>query len=140
MCERRSTVDDLSNRRVREREPPPHILHNGFCQFEHDIHRVRAGGPRVPDVYAILDLAVPDEAGTLHQLGVRDSLIRFAQNWGYPNAVEAPNIRSFVDALACWWTLSVLRFRVCPSICVTIFTTLYDCHDVRPLTLFRFIS
>lgn len=28
------------------------------------------------DVYAILDLAVPDEAGTLHQLGVRDSLIR----------------------------------------------------------------
>ena len=90
-------MDDLSNRRVREREPPPHILHNGFCQFEHDIHRVRAGGPRVPgsfwiminvvstrvseptiwaDVYAILDLAVPDEAGTLHQLGVRDSLIR----------------------------------------------------------------
>jgi hypothetical protein len=90
-------MDNFSNRRVREREHPPSILHNGFCQFVHDIHRVRAGGPRVPgsfwivinvvstrvseptiwvDVYAIHDLAVPDEAGTLHQLGVRDSLIR----------------------------------------------------------------
>ena len=48
MCERRSTVDDISSRRVREREHPIFILYSGFCQFEHGIHRVHAVGPRVP--------------------------------------------------------------------------------------------
>jgi hypothetical protein len=97
MCKRRSTLDNISSRRVRDREPPLYILHNGFCQFVHGIHRVPAGGPRVPglfwivinvvrtrvseptvwvDVYAIHHLAVPEEAGALHQLGVLDSLIR----------------------------------------------------------------
>jgi hypothetical protein len=97
MCERRSTVDNISDRRVRDREHPRYILHSGFCQFEHGIHRGPAGGPRVPglfwivinvgrtrvseptvwvDVYVVHHLAVPDEAGALHQLGVCDSLIR----------------------------------------------------------------
>ena len=54
MCERRSIVDDISSRRVREREHPIFILHSGFCQFEHGIHRVRAGGPRVPGLFWIV--------------------------------------------------------------------------------------
>jgi len=116
MCERRTTVDNISSRRVREREHPPCILHLGFCQFEHGIHRVPAGGHRVPGVYALHHLAIPDEAGKVLErevLGCR--LIRFAQNWGYLNTVEAPNGRSFVKALACWRTLPfVFRFLLRP--------------------------
>ena len=48
MCERRSTVGDISSRRVREQEHPIFILYGEFFQFEHGIHRVDAGGPRVP--------------------------------------------------------------------------------------------
>jgi len=35
-------VDDISSRRVREHSI--FILYSGFCQFEHGIHRVHAGG------------------------------------------------------------------------------------------------
>jgi len=41
-------MDDISSCRVREREHPIFILYRVFCQFEHGIHRVDAGGPRVP--------------------------------------------------------------------------------------------
>ncbi len=48
MCERRSIVDDISSRRVRDREHPLCILHSGFFHFEGGIHCVHVGGPRVP--------------------------------------------------------------------------------------------
>ena len=54
MCERRPTVDDISSRRVRDRERPLCILHSGFCQFEHGVHRVPVGGPRVPGLLRIV--------------------------------------------------------------------------------------
>jgi hypothetical protein len=54
MCKRRPTVDDISSSRVRDRERPLCILHSGFCQFEHGVHRVRIGGPRVPGLLRIV--------------------------------------------------------------------------------------
>ena len=48
MCERWSTVGDISSRQVREREHPIFILYNVFFLFEHGTHHVDAGGPRVP--------------------------------------------------------------------------------------------
>jgi hypothetical protein len=54
MCERRPTVDDISSRRVRDRERPLCILHSGFFQFEHGVHCVPVGGPRVPGLLRIV--------------------------------------------------------------------------------------
>jgi hypothetical protein len=54
MCERRSTLDNISSRRVRERERPLCILHSGVFQFVHGIHRVPVGGPRVPGLFRVV--------------------------------------------------------------------------------------
>lgn len=54
MCQRRTIVDDISSGRVRERERPLCILHSGVFQFVHGIHRVPAGGPRVPGLFRIV--------------------------------------------------------------------------------------
>jgi len=70
--------------------------------------------------------------------------ISFGLDLGFPqNTVEAPSVHSFVNPLACWWTLPLVLLR--PSRHFTIYDLflrlLYDsAHDVRPLTLFRFIS
>ena len=54
MCERRPIVDDISSGRVRDRERPLCILHSGFFHFEHGVHRVPVGGPRVPGLLQIV--------------------------------------------------------------------------------------
>jgi hypothetical protein len=54
MCERRPTVDDISSRRVRDRERPLCILHSGVFQFVHGVHPVPVGGPRVPGLSRIV--------------------------------------------------------------------------------------
>ena len=54
MCERWTTVDNISSRRVRERERPLRILYSGVFQFEHGIHCVPVGGPRVPGSFRIV--------------------------------------------------------------------------------------
>jgi hypothetical protein len=95
MCERRPAVDDISSRRVRDRERPLCILHTGFPQFERGVRPGPVGGPRVPgllrivinvvgtrvltvplDIYAVHHLAILDKAGTLLKLEIRRSLIR----------------------------------------------------------------
>jgi hypothetical protein len=54
MCERRPTVDDISSRRVRDRECPLCILHSGFPQFGRGVRPVPVGGPRVPGLLWIV--------------------------------------------------------------------------------------
>ena len=54
MCERRSAVDSISSRRVRDRERTLFNLHSGFFQFEYGVHRVPSGGPRVPGLLRIV--------------------------------------------------------------------------------------
>jgi len=75
MCERRAALDNLSYRRVRDREYTPRVLHHGFFQFVHAVRSVPAGGHRVSDLYAPPHLAVPDEAGTLFELEIAGGLI-----------------------------------------------------------------
>jgi len=41
-------VDDISSCWVQEQKHSIFILYSGFCQFEHSIHHVHAGGPCVP--------------------------------------------------------------------------------------------
>jgi hypothetical protein len=47
-------MDDISNSRVRDRERPLCILHNGVFLFEHGVHPVPVGGPRVPGLLRIV--------------------------------------------------------------------------------------
>ena len=54
MCERRPTLDDISSRRVRDRERSLYTLHSGFFQFVHGVHPVPVGGPRVPGLLRIV--------------------------------------------------------------------------------------
>lgn len=54
MRERRATLATISSGRVRERDRTLCALHNGFCQFEHGVHSVPAGRPRVPGLFRIV--------------------------------------------------------------------------------------
>jgi hypothetical protein len=54
MCKRRATLGIISCRRVRERERTRYAVYSGFCQFEHGVHSVPAGGPRVPGLFGIV--------------------------------------------------------------------------------------
>jgi hypothetical protein len=54
MCERRTTLDNISSRRVRYRERSLCILHSGVFQFEDGIRCVPVGGPRVPGLFRIV--------------------------------------------------------------------------------------
>ena len=54
MCQRRSAVDNISSRRVRERERPRSVLHGGVFQPERRIYRGRTGGPRIPGLIRIV--------------------------------------------------------------------------------------
>ena len=47
-------MDDISSRRVRDWERPLSILHSGVFQFEHGVHPVPVGGPRVPGLLRIV--------------------------------------------------------------------------------------
>jgi hypothetical protein len=51
MCERRATLDNVSYRRVRDREYTPRVLHHGFFQFVHGVRRVPAGRHRVSGLF-----------------------------------------------------------------------------------------
>ena len=51
MCERRAALDNLSYRRVRDREYTPRVLHHGFFQFVHGVRGVRAGRHRVSGLF-----------------------------------------------------------------------------------------
>jgi hypothetical protein len=60
-------MDDISSRRVRDRERPLCILHSGVFQCEHGVHPVPVGGPRVPGslwiVINVVGTRVSDSSG-----------------------------------------------------------------------------
>jgi len=75
MCERRATLDDISYRRVRDREYTARVLHHGFFHFVHAVRSVPPGRHRVSDLYARPHLALPEEAGALFKPEIAGGLI-----------------------------------------------------------------
>jgi hypothetical protein len=51
MCERRAALDNISYRRVRDREYPPRVLHHGFFQLVHDVRSGPPGRHRVSGLF-----------------------------------------------------------------------------------------